>query len=67
MALGVERETAERDACELEHSVSPESFLAIREALDGRRCRTCRTNRPFGAVLRRFGVEPPPESGYNAL
>ena len=37
MALGVERETAERDACELEHSVSPESFLAIREALDGRR------------------------------
>lgn len=32
--LGVDRETAVRDACELEHSVSPESFFAIRSVLE---------------------------------
>lgn len=33
LRLGIDRETAARDACEMEHSVSPESFLAIKAAL----------------------------------
>lgn len=32
--LGVDPETAARDACEMEHSVGPESFAAIKGALE---------------------------------
>ena len=33
IGLGVDKETAARDACELEHSVSAKSFCAIKRAL----------------------------------
>lgn len=34
ICLGVDPETAARDACEMEHSVGPESFAAIKEILE---------------------------------
>lgn len=33
LELGIDEETATHDACELEHSISIESFLAIRSEL----------------------------------
>lgn len=36
MDLGVDQETAVRDACELEHAVSPRSFSAMKAALGKR-------------------------------
>lgn len=32
-ALGVDEETAVRDACEMEHAVSPASFAALQQLL----------------------------------
>ena len=37
LELGIDDATATRDACELEHSVSTESFFAIRSALAHRK------------------------------
>lgn len=37
IGLGVDQETAFKDACEMEHSVSTKSFLAIRAALEQKR------------------------------
>lgn len=34
VSLGVDRETAAHDACEMEHSVGPESFAAIKRVLE---------------------------------
>ena len=37
ISLGVDEDIAIRDACELEHSVGPESFLALKSLLEPRR------------------------------
>lgn len=37
VGLGVDEDIAARDACELEHSVGPESFLALKSLLHPRR------------------------------
>jgi Mn-dependent DtxR family transcriptional regulator len=34
VSLGVSRETAERDACKMEHSISDESFAAIKHHIE---------------------------------
>ena len=34
--VGVDAETAEREACEMEHAISPESFRLLRGALEKR-------------------------------
>jgi len=34
VSLGVSRETAERDACKMEHSISDESFAAIKKHIE---------------------------------
>ena len=33
---GVDEETADREACELEHAISPESFCLLRSSLEAR-------------------------------
>lgn len=33
--LGVDEDTAERDACEMEHAVSAESFSALKQFING--------------------------------
>lgn len=35
-SIGVEPETAERDACQMEHAISSESFEKLKEALEKR-------------------------------
>lgn len=34
LKLGVDKEIAARDACEMEHSVSPESFAALKQLVE---------------------------------